>query len=742
MTGYVATLGLEIDSKAAALASRELDRLVASGRKAEDAFKRIERAAALGGTRTDGYAASLRKAYGIQEQMTKGQINVIRQYETLIAKTDLLSKGMNREAAQLVALRRAGTTANTSYGQTVAMLAGHLYDLEQQQERTNRSAGSLANTLTRRFVLGYLTTQIRQVATSLLNLNKSLADVGDIAGRTGTSAAQLQGLQAVAGGRGIAAADFNTAIVKFNEGIDDAKRGAGELNALFRMNGATVGSLEESLAKVADLVRNAGNETAKTRILQDAGLPATREWVKLMEQGGAVLRGEIASALSDGVATSDQLVQNAKRFNEEWDRGLTRLSMQSRSAFAEIMGWLNKISDRATGALANLVPSVPTNMLRDAMTGGSIQGSRLTQGDANSFYDRIGFASEEQRRSKSLADRRSELSLEAQRIALLGQSASVAEQVRVAEIQIELARLNNINLTKEQAASIRQLAWEQALGIDRIRAATDAHRIEAQVLGMTTAQAEAYRVVQERINEAKRRGEQLGKADIERIKREAEEMGKAAEHAQNMREAHGNLRSSFVEFGRSLREGASAWEAFRQAGENALGRIADKLMEMAADQLWRAAFPTGGGGAGLLGLFGLGGNNNLAGASSTYMMGGYTVPVFHKGGIVGQSGGERRYIHPAYFDGAPRYHSGGMAGLRPDEVPAILQRGEMVIPKSGIRGPNSGGISVNMPISVQGGGEADTMNAVRKGIVDYARSPAFEADWLRQQKKARDGRRS
>jgi hypothetical protein len=33
------------------------------------------------------------------------------------------------------------------------------------------------------------------------------------------------------------------------------------------------------------------------------------------------------------------------------------------------------------------------------------------------------------------------------------------------------------------------------------------------------------------------------------------------------------------------------------------------------------------------------------------------------------------------FAGAPRLHAGGWAGLRPDEVPAILQRGERVLSK-------------------------------------------------------------
>ena len=33
------------------------------------------------------------------------------------------------------------------------------------------------------------------------------------------------------------------------------------------------------------------------------------------------------------------------------------------------------------------------------------------------------------------------------------------------------------------------------------------------------------------------------------------------------------------------------------------------------------------------------------------------------------------------FAGAPRYHEGGIAGLKPGEVPAILQKGEVVLPK-------------------------------------------------------------
>jgi len=52
--------------------------------------------------------------------------------------------------------------------------------------------------------------------------------------------------------------------------------------------------------------------------------------------------------------------------------------------------------------------------------------------------------------------------------------------------------------------------------------------------------------------------------------------------------------------------------------------------------------------------------------------------LFHEGGIVGESYGASRLM-PAYaFAGAPRLHN----GLSADEYPAILQKGEEVIPKS------------------------------------------------------------
>jgi len=94
-------------------------------------------------------------------------------------------------------------------------------------------------------------------------------------------------------------------------------------------------------------------------------------------------------------------------------------------------------------------------------------------------------------------------------------------------------------------------------------------------------------------------------------------------------------------------------------------------------------------------LFGaVGGAGTLSGGGL-----GALVPggLYHSGGVVGR-GGRSRGVPSSVFAGAPRMHNGGVAGLRPDEVPAILQRGETVLPKgANTRAPEMRVIINNAP---------------------------------------------
>ena len=71
----------------------------------------------------------------------------------------------------------------------------------------------------------------------------------------------------------------------------------------------------------------------------------------------------------------------------------------------------------------------------------------------------------------------------------------------------------------------------------------------------------------------------------------------------------------------------------------------------------------------IAGFFTKGGGSQLFGLIASF---------FHTGGVVG---GQARtaMVNPAIFSNAVRYHTGGVAGLKPNEVPAILQKGEEVL---------------------------------------------------------------
>jgi hypothetical protein len=111
--------------------------------------------------------------------------------------------------------------------------------------------------------------------------------------------------------------------------------------------------------------------------------------------------------------------------------------------------------------------------------------------------------------------------------------------------------------------------------------------------------------------------------------------------------------------------------------DTVLKAFADMAAQMAVQKLFGVALGAFGGGAGAaLGGF------SMTGASVT-----------HTGGLMGTTPTPKRNVPSWMFNGAPRLH-GGLAG---DEFPAILQRGETVIPKNGNA---SGGMTSNVNINI------------------------------------------
>lgn len=121
----------------------------------------------------------------------------------------------------------------------------------------------------------------------------------------------------------------------------------------------------------------------------------------------------------------------------------------------------------------------------------------------------------------------------------------------------------------------------------------------------------------------------------------------------------------------------SSREAFANLGQAVAQWAAEALRHMAKviiQQLISLAIQKA-----LQSYFGGGGSDVQMPDTSSF---GQYAALFHTGGVVGRGKAGGKRVNPLVFNGAVRYHSGGIAGLAPNEVPAVLQKGEEVITKN------------------------------------------------------------
>jgi tape measure domain-containing protein len=158
------------------------------------------------------------------------------------------------------------------------------------------------------------------------------------------------------------------------------------------------------------------------------------------------------------------------------------------------------------------------------------------------------------------------------------------------------------------------------------------------------------------------------------------------------------LSSAFDNFARSVAEGANVFKSLRDAF---LQFAADFLRQIAQMILQAALLNALGGGSG--------GSGGAGGFLSELING----IIKHDGGLVGSTG-RSRAVSPAWFSNAVRYHQGGIAGLKPGEVPAILERGEEVLTANDPRHmANGGGQS---PVNVKVVNTIDPGSFVSEGL--------------------------
>lgn len=724
----IATLGLAIDSSQVTTATTALDKMAAAARPATTALAGMQATASSVST---GQLASA-AASNTHSESLRGQRMVLR---GLAGDLALLGPQYGQAAAMASLFYIENAHLFQGMGGLRAAIGGLITP-------TNLLIGGLAAVA----VGGYV---------AYTSIKATELEFGALADRTDTAVRALHGFESAAAFKGIDTSDFLKGMEKLGDLSAQARDHMGSLAEFFRANNVAAGSLNDNLFHAADLIKNAASDAARYQLIQQLGLPATREWVEYLKQGGASLREAVDEATKFGGAADEQLIAKAREFDEQWNKTWKNFATGAKSAFVESLSWLDKFSDSATALLMKipgLGAAVPTNLLRAAMNAG---GQGLTQSQAGGFYNAVGTsAGGGGSPAKNTIDPnvlKNEIGLEQQRIGILGQLATVQDQVTQKKNELTLAGLAGVNVTTKERDALLAYTAASALGLIAIRQQTMAQQVESATVGMGVGESAAYRAEQDRLNQARLVGQTLTAKQIDLLHQEATALGAAAQKAAELK-ASSDLAFSTSQFGRTDVEGQVATQLrtlygddylshmndaiagqirfndvlsqTKTVGEGALSgfmqdlrdsktlgdalnnvmiKFENKLFDIASNKIMSGLIS--GGGDVFSGLF------SGAGAG----IGKVAAGVNHTGYGPGDSS-PMRFVHPSYFDDAPRFHT----GIGPGERAAVIQDTEGVFTAGQMRSlapVGSGSVTVNVMNAPAGTTATATTSSDSKGAM-------------------------
>lgn len=610
------------------------------------------------------------------------------------------STGAEQATQRLKELQRSAASAEVATS-----------DLERQALRT---AGSLA----RAFAAGATAGLFAGAVAGLKAMKSELLEIDRVARMANLSLNQVNSLGVLGRMNGLTSAQVNTGITGLAEKLNEARREENELTKLLDANnqkwkdreGNVIG-VNAALEVAAGLMASAATNLDRIDIAKKLGL--TAEWVPLLENG--VRAFAQARAEADALAgTMDQgLVNAAKQFDSAWNSAWTAFGTAAKGEIAAIATGLAGLASQASSLLSRLgqafqgqfrqvydqapagvqeIPISPSSRPRDMSeaTWRTLQGWLRDGRDTSRDFapwERLRQAGGGGFRSTTIPT---------------GSSSGGGGGGGDSESSFDRA--------------LRQMQERNALA-----------QKELETMGLSTAQREAALAYERALNVAKRDGETLSAEQLQKLREQSEEYGRiqaALEEAKRrMRElkelsdfAKSTVSGLFTDMLSGIQQGKGIWESFAQAGVNALNKIANKLMEMAINNLWQSAFPSGnmfGGGGGLLGaLFGGGGGGggtfalhelaHFSAKGDAFSNG--NIMAFAKGGIVGG---------PTLF---PFAKGTGLMGEAGPEAIMPLRRtanGDLGIIAANLNRPQT----VNINVNVEGAnGDQHVIDLVKQGV--------------------------
>ena len=597
----------------------------------------------------------------------------------------------------------------TGAKQALDQIRGKLGEVKKSADSTNAAFASAATGINkiRSSMLGLVSVG------SLVALTRSAAQLADniseSADAVGLTIERFQELRYAATQSGVSAEQFTQALANLSKYAEE--RGIGDINQAF--------------LDVAKRIGSANTAIERLTIATDAfGARAGKYFVTLMQDGAAGVEKLAQEARDLGLVMSTETAQSVGAVNDALDAFGLAVKVNVTNALAQALpllrsatkwiaelnaaatggGGQSTITSTATNAVArrlqeakNAVVSLERGDLSDTTRLKALEEGRKTiialQAElANltpSLKAQEGATKASAAATKAWTDVTKGLRTEEERylderarVIAAAQAAGASEQDLANALSRVDAQYRKIETSSRAAASGRQAAVRSGDSEARA-AAAEAARLDEQL----DAEARRFKDLADPVAPLRRELELLDKLlaagkinfDVwaEAAFQVQERVGELVEPAER---AAAQVSEYWSEAARGI-QGAMAdflFDPFTDGLQGMLRGFLDVIRRMLAEavaaQLAQALF------------------GDIAGGKPGGYFGAFLAGMFHGGGLVGAPGPSRLMPELA-FVGAPRYATGGLAGLRPNEMPAILHRGEEVLTAQDPRHRANGGAS-------------------------------------------------
>ena len=548
---------------------------------------------------------------------------------------------------------------------------------------------------------------------------KRLADFADDAKRVGLSLGELKGLTNLGNLDRIDTEDMVEGLKEITKLLGEAGRGEGQLKELFDANNVALknrnGELittKEAFIKVADLIRNAGSEADKLKILGDLGLD--EKLVRVLERGGDAIR----SAADAGKPLTIELEQQA-RAAQEFDRAW-------RAAWAEFQSVAAPVLTAVYELMLPLIEAARLFMGFLGKAGGAIQDmdinrrirsdglGGLTGADARRMMEKKGLTyddlNEEGQRFVDQAFENDRLAARANRPrgGYGGLDVTVSKPTGKRTV---IPKKKEGGGGKDETDAEEKQIERFILTLEK-----EARALKAEAENFFKSNLEKQTAINlakagdKATDEQRKKIEEATKAIVE----QQEELRKLKMAKEGLNEAFAFGGSMLLDFTNGLIEGQKAGDLFK----NSLKRITGALLEMAIL-----------GQGPLAKLFGTSGVDGAPGGLIGMLLGGFKGGAFSFGG--GGGAGAGWSLSGAMGNAAAvKFASGGVGqagqwAMVGENGPELIRFGRSgrVFPTSQTRGMlgGSGGGGANVYVSVAANGDATIKALVASGVAQGLR---------------------